>query len=265
MVRPGQHALPHPLTSGTTYEIRVTPVTGAGVGASSILLATPGSVPGTITGLSTLAGDKKVILSFTPPAISGGFSIDYYQVQIGKSLSGPWSIAIVNSGSSIPRMDVPNLSNDTTYYFRVSAVNQLGAGSFSSAASGTPQPAAAAPVVQTFVLSPNNVKMTWVPPTGATSKLLNGYLIETSPDGANWTVMKAVPLSTREIEFPRRNGAFLIRVRGVTAIGPGVPTLGIRVPGTSTSVLPVTPTTTPTTTPTNKPTPTNKATPTNKP
>ena len=236
-----QSAVLFGLISGTTYEIRVTPITGTGVGSSSVLLATPGSAPSTVTGLSAVAGDKKVTLVFTPPTVNGGFSIDYYQVQSAKSPSGPWSIAIVNSGSSIPRIVVSNLSNDTTYFFRVAAVNQVGTGNFSNAISGTPQPAAAAPIVQSFVLSPTTVNMAWAPPTGTTSKLLTGYLIETSPDGAIWTLVKALSLSTRTFGFVRRSAAFLVRVRGVTAIGPGVPTLGVRVPGTSPGALPITP------------------------
>jgi len=221
------------LTSGTTYEIRVTPVTGTGVGSSSILLATPGSAPGAITGLTAIPGDKKVTLVFTAPTLNGGFSIDYYQVEVAKSPNGPWSMAIVNSGSSISRIVVPNLSNSTTYFFRISAANLMGVGAFSSSVSGTPQPTAAAPIVQTFVLTQTSVSMTWAPPAGETGKLLTGYVIESSVDGAIWTVTKSTSLTARNFQFPRRTSSFLVRVRGVTAIGSGVPTLGVRVPGTA--------------------------------
>ncbi len=178
------------LINGTTYEIRVTPIAGTGVGASSVILATPGAVPGTITGLSATAGDKKVTLSFTAPADSGGFNIDNYTVDMATSSGGPWATVIASSGSSITHIDVTSLKDGTTYFFRVSAVNQIGTGPSSRAVSSTPQSVAAAPVVQSFVMATSSATIAWVPPAGPTSKLIKQYLVETSPDGTLWQPLR---------------------------------------------------------------------------
>jgi len=243
------------LTNGTTYEIRVTPIAGSGQGASSVILAAPGSAPDAVTGVSATPGDKKVTLTFTPPATNGGYSIDYYSVDMANSSNGPWTNVVPNSGSSLTKIDIPSLKDGTTYFFRIAAVNQIGIGPVSSVVSGTPQPAAPAPVVKTFVLAATSATITWVPAVGSNTKLNSGYLIETSPDGLKWTTAKSVSVGTTTYTVARTKAALLIRVRAVRAIGPGVPTLGVRVPGTSGSTI------TPTPTPSTKPSATPSTTP----
>ena len=229
------------LTNGTTYEIRVTPVAGSGQGASSVILVAPGSAPDSVTALSATAGDKKVTLNFTTPATNGGYSIDYYTVDMGNSASGPWKNIVPNSGSSLTKINIPSLNNGTTYFFRVAAVNQIGVGPVSSVVSGTPQPAAPAPVIKTFVLSPTSATITWIPALGSNTKLILSFLVETSPDGLKWTTAKSVSARTNIYTVTRAKAALLIRVRAVTSIGPGVPTLGVRVPGTTATIVVPTP------------------------
>ena len=220
------------LTNGTTYEIRVSPISGAGQGASSVILAAPGAVPGQVTGLTATPGDKKVVLTFTTPTNNGGYSIDYYYVEVAKSPNGPWTVANPNTGSSITSVTIPSLVDGTTYYFRVSAVNQVGQGQASAAVGATPQPAAPAPIVQSFVLGKTTATIAWIPAPGATSKQIQKYTIETSLDGKTWTAVKTIASSIKKFTVNRLKAPQLIRVRAVTAIGPGVPTLGIRIPGT---------------------------------
>ena len=155
-----------------------------------------------------------------------------YTVEIANSSNGPWSVAIADSGSSITHIDVTNLKDGGTYFFRVSAVNQIGTGPASRTIARSPQTIAAAPVVQSFVMAANFATITWVPPAGPTSKLIQQYLVETSPDGTLWTSAKTLPLTARVYNVARLKTPLLVRVRAISAIGLGVPTLGIRVPGT---------------------------------
>jgi len=249
------------LTNGSTYEIRVTPISGAGLGASTVILAAPGAAPDAPTALSAASGDQKVTLSFTAPANNGGYSVDYYTVQQATSPSGPWNAAIPNTGSSLTVVNVPNLKNGTTYFFRVLAVNQIGTGPASAVVSGVPQPAAPAPVMQALVLSNTSATLSWIPAIGSNTKQILKYLVETSSDGLKWATVATLPVTTRTYTVNRNKTALLVRVRAVSSIGPGVPTLGVRIPGT----LPTPGTTTPTTTPSGKPTSTPSSTPSSKP
>ena len=189
-------------------------------------------MPGQVTGLTATPGDKKVVLTFTTPTNNGGYSIDYYYVEVAKSPNGPWTVANPNTGSSITSVTIPSLVDGTTYYFRVSAVNQVGQGQASAAVGATPQPAAPAPIVQSFVLGKTTATIAWIPAPGATSKQIQKYTIETSLDGKTWTAVKTIASSIKKFTVNRLKAPQLIRVRAVTAIGPGVPTLGIRIPGT---------------------------------
>jgi titin len=98
------------LTNGTTYEIRVTPIAGSGLGASSVILATPGNAPSAATGLAAVSGNGQVTLTFTTPANNGGFSIDNYTVQIANSSNGPWRLQIL----ALPSPELPFLASRTT-------------------------------------------------------------------------------------------------------------------------------------------------------
>jgi hypothetical protein len=85
-------------------------------------------------------------------------------------------------------------------------------------------------------------------------------LVETSPDGLKWTTAATLNTGTLTYTLIRAKSALLIRVRAVTSIGPGVPTLGVRVPGTFPSTGTTTTTTGKTTTKSPTPTPTKSAT-----
>ena len=249
------------LSNGTTYEIRVTPISGAGVGASTVILAAPGAAPDAPTALSAAAGDQKVTLNFTAPVNNGGYSVDYYTVQQATSPNGPWNVVIPNTGSSLTSVNVSNLKNGTTYFFRVLAVNQIGTGPSSSVASGVPQPAAPAPVMQALVMSNTTATLSWIPAIGSNTKQILKYLVETSSDGLKWATVATLPVTTKTYTVNRNKTALLVRVRAVSSIGPGVPTLGVRIPGTQ----PTPGTTTPTTTPSTKPSSTPSSTPSTKP
>jgi hypothetical protein len=226
------------LVNGTTYEIRVTPISTGGVGASSVILAAPGAAPDLVPSLKVVSGDKKVTLTFSPPVANGGYSVDYYTVSDSTSANGPWTQVISNTGSSLTTVNVPNLKNGITYFFRVAAVNQIGIGPNSSVVSGAPQPSAPAPVIKTFILSNplGSATVTWIPAVGSNTNLNLRYLVETSPDGLKWRTATTLPTSVRTYTLNLLKGPQLLRIRAVTVIGPGIPTLGVRIPGTTATV-----------------------------
>jgi len=224
------------LTNGTTYEIRLTPIAGTGSGASSVIVAAPGAAPSAVSNLAAKPGDKKVILTFTTPSNNGGFSIDYYSVQMANSANGPWSVAVANTGSSLTTVSVSNLKNSTTYFFKLVAVNQIGTGPASLVVSATPQPSAPAPVIQAFVMTNTAAKITWIPAVGSKPNSILKFLVETSPEGLKWTTVATLAPTVKTYTLKRLKTPQLVRVRAVNNIGPGIPTLGVRIPGTVATV-----------------------------
>jgi fibronectin type III domain protein len=92
--------------------------------------------PGAPTGLSATPGDANVSLSWSAPTFDGGSAVTAYKLYRGTS---PNPTSVVATLPSTPTSYVDTgLTNGTTYYYKVSAVNANGEGSPSGQASATP-------------------------------------------------------------------------------------------------------------------------------
>ena len=122
------------LTNGTTYNVKLRAVNGAGSGlASSTQSGTPKTVPGAPTIGSVTSGDKQLSVTFSAPTNNGGDTISNYEYSTNNGSS--WSSA---SSTSSPIV-ITGLTNGTTYNVKLRAVNGPGSGPASSTQSGTPK------------------------------------------------------------------------------------------------------------------------------
>ncbi len=130
------------LVNGTTYFFVVTAVNSAGEsGNSNQASATPQlSVPPAPTNLVATPGDGQVSLSWN--ASSGATS---YNVKRSTTSGGPYST--VASGVTSTSFTNTGLTNGTTYFFVVSAVNSAGESGNSNQASATPQQSSAGDII----------------------------------------------------------------------------------------------------------------------
>ena len=103
---------------------------------TAIAVSTPlwSQAPGVPTGLTAIAGDMNVTLSWTAP--SGATTYNVYQ---GTSANEE-SASPVLAGITGTPFSVAGLNEGTTYYFKVAAVNSSGASALSNEASATPEP-----------------------------------------------------------------------------------------------------------------------------
>jgi fibronectin type 3 domain-containing protein len=136
------------LANGTTYYFKVTAVSKAGEGpASGLASATPAAAitqPGPATGLTATPGDGQVRLTWTAPASDGGAAISGYLVYRGTSPGGESGVPVNGTPVQGTSYTQTGLTNGTTYYFTVAAVNGAKRqGNPSSEASATPVSAAA--------------------------------------------------------------------------------------------------------------------------
>jgi hypothetical protein len=108
------------LTNGTSYTFSVTATTSAGIGEAGVATATPRTVPDAPTGVTAVAGENTMTISFSPPASNGGAPITLYTVT-----ASPGGNTASGTGSPIV---MTGLVNDTTYTFTVTATNAAGDG-----------------------------------------------------------------------------------------------------------------------------------------
>ncbi len=121
------------LTNGTTYYYVVSAVNSAGESAnSSEVSATPMAAPPPVapTGLNATAGNAQVSLAWN--ASSGATS---YNVKRATTSGGPYTKV---AGPATTSDNDSGLTNGTTYYYVVSAVNSTGESANSAQVSATP-------------------------------------------------------------------------------------------------------------------------------
>ncbi len=155
--RVGRFRQPHTVANGTSYDFRIRAITTGLEGAWVTLTNLVPGVPAKVSGLSVTAGAGKLDLSWTAPANNGsaitGYDVHYKtsaaadQAGTGSDPSTGW-VAASHSGTPASG-SIPSLTGGTAYDVRVRAKNARGAGQWSDAASGTPQP-------HTYGFSPSN-------------------------------------------------------------------------------------------------------------
>ena len=137
------------LSNGTTYSFKVTAVNKAGEGpASGAASATPAAAvtkPGAPNGLTASPGNGKVTLSWKAPGSNGGAGISGYEIYRGTSPGGESGTPVNASLVAGTSYTVTGVTNGTTYYFTVAAVNKAKLqGGKSGEASATPAASASA-------------------------------------------------------------------------------------------------------------------------
>jgi fibronectin type 3 domain-containing protein len=99
--------------------------------------------PAAPTGLTAKAGDTQVTLSWAAPAPNGGPPVTSYDIYDGTTPD--FQAATLAENSPGTAATVPGLTDGTTYYFWVTAVNTAGQSPASNQASATPAAPSASP------------------------------------------------------------------------------------------------------------------------
>ncbi len=207
------------LTQGVTYGFRVRAVNGAGSTESdsrSVTIIGQSAAPDSFT---AVAGDEQVWLGWRNPA---DFTISGYEYQqkTGVDFGDDWT-SIPGSRSGTTFHIVTGLTNDTSYTFRVRAVNAAGGSDASVEQSATPAQASSAPVKpegfaarQTGV---GQVELTWE----ASSNPLNVTGYQFKQNSGSWTAISESDHSTVShiITGLTQGAAYIFRVRAVNSAG----------------------------------------------
>jgi hypothetical protein len=177
------------MINGTTYYFVVTAVNGNGESiVSNEVSATPLANP---SGIQVTAGDGQVTITWTPGAGDTSYNV-YYSTIAGQETTA--GVKVANATS--PQV-ITGLTDATTYYFEVIAVNASGVSSVSAEKSATPNVAPQPPASPTGVkLTPavGQVALTWNAVVGATS--YHVYYLQATSQPTNAAVLATTPVSS---------------------------------------------------------------------
>jgi len=225
------------LGGGQRYFYRVSAKNAVGEGAqSNEANATTLAAPGAPTGLSAVAGNGQVALSWFPPASNGGSPITNYEIYRGSTSGGETFLAEIGNVLSFTNS---GLVNGQTYYYRVSAKNAVGEGPMSNEANAIPASVPAPPTGLLAAAGDGQVTLTWSPPTNTGGSPITNYMVYrgASTGGEAFLVQLGNVLS--HVDSGLTNGQiYFYKVSAVNAIGEGqlsgeasaTPTLGINPP-----------------------------------
>ena len=186
------------LLPGTRRYYRVAAISDAGTSDwSNVDDATTDdlTVPDAPTGLRAttptlgLGGDTQIQLSWRPPSNDGGSPITGYRIE-RRSRTSDWRIHVPSTGNgdcTVCTYADRGLSPNTTWSYRVRALNAQGQGNPSNVADGTTRAAAPGPPqnLDARGTGPNSILLTWDAPGTDGGMPITGYAIQRKiePDG----------------------------------------------------------------------------------
>jgi len=225
-VTPAATASVSGLAIGVPYLFRVAAVNGSGMGLAAATSAPimPRTTPGVATGLTGVAGNGRVTLSWTAPASNGGAAISDYRVQYSSTNGTTWT-TFADAVSATTTATVTGLTNGVSYVFRVAALNAAGAGAATAkSAAVTPRTVPGVPTGLTATAVAGKVNLAWTAPAATGGAAISDYVIQYSgTSGATWTTFAdATSASTSATVTGLSKGlSYVFRVAAVNAAGRG--------------------------------------------
>jgi predicted phage tail protein len=140
------------------------------------------TVPRAPRSLTATAANRAARLRWLAPSSNGGAAISDYRVQ--RSANGGRTWRRFGDGVSTARtVTVTGLANGHRYWFRVAAVNRVGRGPWSAAASAVPATVSSAPRQLSATRAYRAAKLSWLAPWSNGGAAITDYRVQRSANG----------------------------------------------------------------------------------
>src|SRR5437773_2235747 len=214
------------VTNNVTYYYQVSATNAIGEGPrSSEVSATPNpraTVPSARQGLSAAPGDATVSLTWSPPSSNGGSPITNYRVYRGFTSGGETLLTTLGVVTSYSDTAV---TNGVTYYYEVSALNNVGEGPRSSEASATPiapTTAPGAPRDLGAVAGDATVAPAWSSPSSDGGSAITNHKVYRGTISGQLSLLATLPNVLSYTDSAVTNGqTYYYKVTAVNAVGEG--------------------------------------------
>ncbi len=208
------------LTNGQEYDFKVAAHTSAGAGAwSDSILATPIGPPEPPGMVSAVGGHLNATVTWSAPSNTGGHPITGYRVYYG--VSNPPSTYYVDCGASTFERTISPLNGGTTYYFSVTALNDLGESGKPPALSAIPRTVPSVPTMGILVPASSQISLTWSPGGNGGSPITSYNVYRSDASGGPYSLI-ASPTSPSHVDTGLTNGhAYWYEVSAVNIEGEG--------------------------------------------
>jgi fibronectin type 3 domain-containing protein len=207
------------VSNGGTYYYQVSAINSVGEGSrSNETVARPATIP-SAPSLSATAGTSSVALSWNAPA-NGGAAIGGYRIY--RSTSSGAEALLVGVGATTSYTD-SSVVNATTYFYQVTAVNNVGESARSGEASATPVAAATVPGTPALSATAGtaSVALSWTAPASGGSAI-TGYRIYRSTSTGTEVLFTSVGTATSYTDTAVANGTtYFYQVTALNSVGEG--------------------------------------------
>src|SRR2546428_89782 len=226
------------LSASTTYTYRLSAINAIGISlpsSNAFATTSPATVPDSPRYINrTVVTPSRINLSWWTPVNTGGSAITGYQIERSTDGGTTWNTIVANTGSALYINHYSNyfLSANTTYTYRVSAINAIGTSLPSSTASATTSPATVPDpprYLSATTVSPSQINLSWWTPVNTGGSAITGYKIKRSTDGGTtWNTIVANTGSVLYINHYSNTGllpsaTYTYRVSAINAIGTSAP------------------------------------------
>ena len=202
------------------------------------------------TGLAaTTESSTQINLSWAAPTDNGGSAITGYNIYRGTTSNGEGTTPVGKVSNSTLTYTDTGLTNNITYYYKVTAVNSVGESAQSSEASATTFTIPQSPTGLTATAaSSSQINLYWTAPSNNGGSSITGYEIERSTNaGTTWSSIvpnTGTTGTTYSDTGLTASTAYTYRVSAINGVGPSEPsnTASATTPAGSNTTIPGSPT-----------------------
>jgi len=203
------------LTNGTLYSLLVLADNSVGSSDATEVQATPFTSPDAPSGVTGVAGNGEVKVSWLAPSFDGGSPITAYTVT-----ASPGGATCTTNGDT--SCTITGLTNGTSYTFTVTGTNEGGPSAASDASAGvTPFGASDAPTNVTATAGDTQATIKWSAPSFDGGSPITGYTVTASPGGA--TCAATAPSTECAITGLTNGTTYSFTVTATNAAGASTP------------------------------------------